>query len=98
MLIVNADDLGRDTRATDTAIACHARGRITSASAMVFMADSARAATMATDAGLTTGLHLNLSERFTAPDVPAGPCKAHESICRFLSASRYALVAYHPGL
>ena len=44
MLIVNADDLGRNITATDNILCCHARRRVSSASAMMFMADSERAA------------------------------------------------------
>lgn len=98
MLIINADDLGRDALATDAAVACHARGRITSASAMVFMADSERAARLAIDARIPTGLHLNLSERFSAANVPAATRASHERLCRFFSRGRYAVVLYHPLL
>lgn len=98
MLIVNADDLGRCRDDTDSALACHARGRITSTSAMVFMEDSGRAAALARDAGIPIGLHLNLSEAFSAPDVPAGLRRQHDRICRFLRSSRFALLLYHPLL
>ena len=43
MLIINADALGRSKAETDAVILCHANGRITSTSAMVFMTDSERA-------------------------------------------------------
>ncbi len=62
MLIVNADDLGRSKAATDAAMVCYAKGRITSTSAMVFMMDSERAAEAASGAGLDVGLHVNFSE------------------------------------
>lgn len=63
MLIVNADDLGRSKTATDNALSCYARQRITSASAMVFMEDSERAAEGARASGIDVGLHINFSER-----------------------------------
>jgi predicted glycoside hydrolase/deacetylase ChbG (UPF0249 family) len=44
MLIVNADDWGRNRDATDRSLECHRNGRITTVSAMVFMEDSERAA------------------------------------------------------
>src|SRR5262245_28926635 len=47
MLIVNADDLGRSKAETDAAMACYAKDRITSTSAMVFMTDSERASELA---------------------------------------------------
>ena len=44
---------------------CLRQGRLTSASAMVFMADSVRAAEVARELDLDLGLHLNLSQPFT---------------------------------
>ena len=44
MLIINADDWGRSVAETNAALRCYEEARITSASAMVFMADSERAA------------------------------------------------------
>ena len=47
MLIINADDFGRSVGETNAALECYIAGRITSVSAMVFMADSERAAELA---------------------------------------------------
>jgi predicted glycoside hydrolase/deacetylase ChbG (UPF0249 family) len=98
MLIVNADDLGRSRAETDSVLACHARGRIDSASAMVCMVDSERAANLAQHAGLSVGLHLNLSEPFTTSGVDQKLRTSHERICRFLRRSKYALLMFHPLL
>jgi chitin disaccharide deacetylase len=98
MLIVNADDLGRSIEETDLAAACFAAGRITSTTAMVFMEDSARAAHMARATGIDVGLHLNLSQPFTAAGVPVSLRRSHDAIVRFLSASRYAVLFYQPLL
>ena len=98
MLIVNADDLGRSAPATDAAIACYSKGRITSASAMVYMADSERASMAATDVGLDVGLHVNLSEEFSAGSVPEELRRAHGQIRRFLRASKYSLLIFNPLL
>ena len=98
MLIVNADDWGRSKDATDTALACYRRGRISSASAMVFMADSARGAKLANECGIDVGLHINFSESFTDSGVPEQVRRSHERIRRFLTASKYALLFYHPFL
>jgi predicted glycoside hydrolase/deacetylase ChbG (UPF0249 family) len=98
MLIVNADDLGRLPMATDRILACHAHGCVTSTSAMVFMQDSERAAGLALASGIDVGLHINLSERFTGDSAPPQLRKAHDRICRFLTASKYALLVYHPFL
>lgn len=98
MLIVNADDLGRSRTATDAALSCYAKKRITSTSVMVFMEDAERAAALALHAGIDVGLHINLSERFSADAVPVRLRDYHEQICRFLTASKYALLLYHPML
>ena len=98
MLIVNADDLGRLKTATDAALSCYAKKRITSTSVMVFMEDSERAAELALSSGIDVGLHVNLSERFSAGAVPVRLRDYHDQICRFLTASKYALLLYHPWL
>lgn len=98
MLIVNADDLGRTKAATDAALSCYAENRITSTTAMVFMEDSERAAELALSSGIDVGLHINLSERFSAGSVPARLRDSHNQVCRFLNASKYALILYHPML
>jgi predicted glycoside hydrolase/deacetylase ChbG (UPF0249 family) len=98
MLIVNADDFGRSIAETDVVAACHAAGRITSTTAMVFMEDSARAARLANGIGIDVGLHLNLTQPFTGPGVPPSIRRSHESVVRFLSGSKYAVVLYQPLL
>jgi predicted glycoside hydrolase/deacetylase ChbG (UPF0249 family) len=98
MLIVNADDWGRSKAATDTALACFERGRISSTSAMVFMADSSRGAQLANEVGIDVGLHINFSEAFSGSDVPAELRRSHDRIRRFLKTSKYALLFYHPFL
>jgi len=98
VIIINADDFGRSQGETDTILECYERGRITSASAMVFMKDSDRAATLARKADLDLGLHLNLSERFTGIDVPRQLRTDHERVVRFLVAHKYALLLYNPFL
>jgi chitin disaccharide deacetylase len=98
MLHINADDFGRSAKETDLALACLAARRITSATAMVFMEDSQRAAESTLGSRWDVGLHLNLSERFSAPSTPAKLRERHERICRFLKSSRYALVMFNPLL
>lgn len=98
MIIINADDWGRSRAETDAAAACHRAGRITSVSAMVFMEDSARAAELARSRGIDAGLHLNLTQPFGARVDDARLIESQRRICRFLGASRYAFLLYHPGL
>src|SRR5437879_7585 len=71
-LIVNADDWGRDPLTTDRILECSRRGAVSSASAMVFMGDSVRAAAVAREYGVEAGLHLNLTTPFSAAGCPAG--------------------------
>ena len=70
LLIVNADDVGHDVDATDGTLECFAAGRITSASAMVYMQDSDRASGLLREAGIPVGLHINLTEAFSDPATP----------------------------
>jgi predicted glycoside hydrolase/deacetylase ChbG (UPF0249 family) len=64
-LVVNADDWGRDVETTDRTLECVRRGSVSSVSAMLFMADSERAAVLARTDGVDTGLHLNLTTPFS---------------------------------
>lgn len=98
MLIINADDWGGWRSATDAAWECFQAGRITSATAMVFMEDSARAAGLAAGRCLGIGLHVNFNQAFTGANVPAGVRAAHERICRYLRRSKLSQLMYHPGL
>jgi chitin disaccharide deacetylase len=98
MLIINADDWGRSQAETDAALACHRAGRITSVSAMVFMADSQRAAKIADSSEVDVGLHLNLSETFTGAAISESIRVQHGRVVRFLRSSKFALLAYNPFL
>ncbi len=98
MLIVNADDWGMNAAATDAALECYRAGRITSASAMVFMEDSERGAKLGLDGGIDMGLHLNFTAPFSGR-VPDALLVEHQArLRRFLGLSRYALVLYNPFL
>lgn len=98
MIIVNADDWGRTRAETDAALFCYKERRVTSVSAMVFMADSVRAADLAKNTGIDVGLHLNLSQRFTG-DTQAGLLREyHNCIIHFLTLNKYTLLFYNPAL
>ena len=97
MLIVNADDYGRSQGETDLILACYSNRRITSASAMVFMSDSSRAAALGRKAPIDLGLHVNLSQRFT-DQVKPRLREHHDQVVRFLTANKYALLMYNPWL
>lgn len=97
-VIINADDWGRDTETTDRSLECVLRGYISSVSAMVFMEDSERAASLAQEHGVDVGLHLNL----TTPLIPSlctpKLAERQAKLIRFLRSHRLAMAIYHPGL
>jgi chitin disaccharide deacetylase len=70
MLIVNADDFGGSATATDAICEAFEAAAITSASGMVWMRDSARAASISVERALPMGLHLNLTLPFSGREVP----------------------------
>lgn len=98
MLIITADDYGETVQATDRILDCFRNGRLTSASAMVFMEDSVRAATLARETNLEIGLHLNLSEAFTGSTVDDNVRRQHARIVRYLNGHRLAHAVYNPFL
>jgi len=71
MLIVNADDFGANPRTSDPVVELFDERVLTSASAMVRMRDTGRAASLAAEHGIPVGLHLNLTLPFADPSVPA---------------------------
>jgi len=82
LLIVNADDFGWNRGATDLTVECFAAGQITSTTALMYMEDSDRAAAIAVERDLPVGLHLNLTDPFTAASVPE-PVRARQAAaCR----------------
>lgn len=98
MLIITADDYGFTPAATDAILRCGLAARITSASAMVFMADSERSAALAGNSPLEFGLHLNFTEPPTGANVPDVVRRHIERTARFLTRHRLAHACYHPGL
>jgi predicted glycoside hydrolase/deacetylase ChbG (UPF0249 family) len=98
VLIVNADDWGRTIAETDAALTCFSQRRVTSVTAMTFMADSVRAAGIARDNGIPAGLHLNFTEPFTAPGVNGSLLNEHRRLVKFLTLTRYSYVALNPLL
>ena len=97
LLIVNADDLGLDRCNTDAILECFHRGAISSATALVWMEDSDRAAEIARREGLPVGLHLNLIEPFSAPDVPEAIAAPQRRVVERLRRQRVGARLYHPG-
>ena len=98
VLIVNADDWGRDHNTTGQIFECALRGTVSSVSAMVFMEDSERAAAIARERGIDAGLHLNLTTLFSAPGSPTRLIEHQQQLSRHLRWHRLAQVIFHPGL
>jgi predicted glycoside hydrolase/deacetylase ChbG (UPF0249 family) len=98
VLIVNADDWGRTAAETDAALQCFSKGRITSVTAMVFMADSERAARIALEQGVPVGLHLNFTELPTAPGTDRRFLSEYRKLAKVLKRTRYSVLAPNPFL
>ena len=98
MLIINADDWGRCEADTDAAHLCCQKSRVTSVTGMVFMRDSERAAEIARKEEIAVGLHLNLTESYTGPDLSQANIESHNRISRFLKGSKYNFLLFHPLL
>ena len=98
LLVVNADDWGRDLETTDRTLDCLQRGTVSAVSAMVFMEDSERAATLAGVHGVDAGLHLNFTTPFSAPGCPSKLMEHQQRLTQYLRRHRFAPVLFHPGL
>jgi hypothetical protein len=98
VLILNADDWGRDAETTNRILECIGCGAVSSVSAMVFMEDSERAALIARERGIEAGLHLNLTTPFSAPGRTMPLVEHHQRVARHLRRHRFAQVLFHPGL
>ena len=96
MLIINADDMGRDRVTTDACMDCYRQRRITSASIMVFMDDSERAAELAVIENLETGLHINLVLPYDAPRISKNLRKSQDSAANFFRRGPWTQVVLNP--
>jgi predicted glycoside hydrolase/deacetylase ChbG (UPF0249 family) len=85
LLIVNADDWGGFREATDAIESCFASGAISSATAMVHMTDSRRAAEVAHERERPIGLHLNLTQAFESPDVSPPVRERQRRACAYFA-------------
>src|SRR5438876_7492262 len=98
LLVVNADDWGRDRLTTRMILDCLRRGTVSSVSAMVFMEDSERAADMGQAGAIDTGLHLNFTTPFSAPYCPVRLIEHQSELARYLLRHPFARAVFHPGL
>lgn len=98
MVIITADDYGKTRYATDSILKCFSNKRIASASAMVFMEDSERAAELASQTNLEVGLHLNFTMPYSAGDIPSSVHEHHNRVISYLTKSKLAQIIYNPFL
>lgn len=98
MIYVNADDFGCTSEITDRILSCYRNCRIHSTSAMTFMIDSERAAVLAIENQLPTGLHINLDQELTARSTPAKLREHHRAVSDYLKARKWNQVFYNPFL
>lgn len=96
MLIINADDWGKDRKTTDNISICFKNDRITSATAMMFMDDSKRSAELAQAQNLPVGLHLNFTKSFFARNVTSDLKSRHNRLVKYFTRSKYARIIYNP--
>src|SRR5438034_1270954 len=78
------NDWGRDRDTTDRMFECVLRGTVSSVSAMVFMEDSQRAAAMAQESEIDSGLHLNFTTPFSGPNCPASLAEHQRELATYL--------------
>lgn len=97
-LIVNADDWGRDRETTDRIFDCVARRTVSSVSAMVFMEDSERSASLARERQIDAGLHINFTTRFSSPNAPSRLVERQQEIVAYLLRRRFNQTIFHPWL
>jgi len=98
VLIINADDWGRDADTTDRILECILHGSVSSTSGKVFMEDSERAAALARERDIDVGLHLNFTTPFSAPVGHDRLTEQYGRVSRFLLRNRLSQVVFHPGL
>jgi YdjC-like protein len=97
-LIVNADDWGRNCETTDRTLDCVRRRSISSVSAMVFMEDSERAAAIACEHEIDSGLHLNFTSQFSASGTSSKLSDHQRRLSKYLLQHRFCQTIFQPGL
>jgi chitin disaccharide deacetylase len=97
-LIINADDWGGSSEVTDRILDCVLARVVSSASAMVFMEDSERAATLALEHNVDTGLHLNLTTPFESSACPPVLKENQLKITAYLRGGRLNRAFYNTRL
>lgn len=97
-LMVNGDDWGENVETTDKILDCVALGTVTSVSALVFMADSERAAELARERQIDAGLHMNFVSPYSGSSVPVRLSDHLDRTSRYLLCNRLAPILFNPLL
>ena len=96
--MINADDWGRDAQTTDRTFECFHHGALSSASGMVFMEDSERAAAIAIEHRFDIGLHLKFSAPLPCLNSSSASATPSPEGCGEVSGCvRLLLLAITPG-
>jgi len=98
MLIITADDYGKTKHATDSILECFSRKRITSVSAMIFMVDSERSASLAVTTEIEIGLHLNFTLPFSISNISSKLREHQNRLVSCLTRHKISQVVYNPLL
>jgi predicted glycoside hydrolase/deacetylase ChbG (UPF0249 family) len=99
LLIINADDWGYDEPTTQAIADCHRAGGLTSTTAMVFMAGSEQAASLAGEhPELGIGLHLNLFEEYSGESIPVAVRERQRRLIGSFHRSRLRRWVYDPRI
>jgi predicted glycoside hydrolase/deacetylase ChbG (UPF0249 family) len=99
LLIVNADDWGYDEPTTRAIADCHRAGGLTSTTAMMFMAGTEQAASLADELpDLGVGLHLNLFEEYSDGSVPSSVRERQRHLLDCFQRSRLRRWIYNPRI
>lgn len=97
-LMINGDDWGETVETTDKILDCVALGTVTSVSALVFMADSERAAELARERQIDAGLHMNFVSPNSGSSLPARLSDHLDRTSRYLLRNRFAPALFNPLL
>jgi hypothetical protein len=98
MLVVNADDWGRNRATTDRTLECVINRSVSAVSSMVFMEDSERAAAIALDREIDAALHLNFTTPFSPTTALRHLAQHQHRVSTYLRRHRFAPLVFHPAL
>jgi len=96
MIIITADDYGKNVSTTENIVSCAKSGRLSAASAMVFMEDSERAAFISRELSLEVGLHLNFTTPLTKKNIDTSLIASQKRLIRYLGRGNIGTILFNP--